>query len=61
MTTEQMAEQSTEQTRDALKAVNKLVAASAKRQPSTRPLFNSGGCTHPGCTRCGSRPRGARR
>lgn len=47
--------------KDALKTVNTLVAASAKRQPATRPLMDRGGCTHPGCTRCGSRPRTVRR
>lgn len=41
------------QIEDTLKTVNQTVKANAKRPVATRPLADSGKCTHKGCTKCG--------
>lgn len=39
--------------KDTLKRLDKTVKASARRPVATRPLADSGKCTHKGCTKCG--------
>lgn len=40
---------------EALKELNKTLKANAARPVATRPLFDRGQCTHPGCTKCDKR------
>ncbi len=41
--------------RDTQKLLDKTLKANASRPVGTRPLADSGRCTHPGCTKCGKR------